>query len=89
MSKPPFAKINFGRAAVDVSSFEDGSMVLRAAQRLEPYPRSVGAMLEHWARETPEQTFLAERAGDGWRAARASVRSRSWCGQCNQAGYRC
>ncbi|MCP5426334.1 MAG: feruloyl-CoA synthase [Gammaproteobacteria bacterium] len=67
MSKPPFAKINFGRAAVDVSSFEDGSMVLRAAQRLEPYPRSVGAMLEHWARETPEQTFLAERAGDGWR----------------------
>jgi feruloyl-CoA synthase len=68
MSKPPFARINFAPPAVEVTPLHDGGMILRSPQKLAPYPRSVGEMLEHWARETPDQVFLAERAGEGgWR----------------------
>ena len=32
---------------------------------LEPYEASLGLLLRHWARETPDRVFLAERDGDG------------------------
>jgi len=65
---PPFAKINFAPAAVDARSLPSGGMILRSAQRLEPYARSLGDILEHWAVESPDGVFLAERAPSGaWR----------------------
>lgn len=68
MSKPPFAKINFAPAAVEVKPLANGGMILRSPQRIGPYSRGVGEMLEHWAREAPDQVFLAERDGaHGWR----------------------
>ena len=60
-------QLNFAPAAIDVTPLADGGMILRSRQNLGPYPQSLGAMLEHWAREAPQRTFLAERAGDGWR----------------------
>jgi feruloyl-CoA synthase len=65
--KPPFADIRFAAPRVDVRTLPDGGMVLRSPQRLEPYCRNLGDMLEHWGAETPEAIFLAERAGQGWR----------------------
>ncbi|MEA2834534.1 MAG: feruloyl-CoA synthase [Methylobacteriaceae bacterium] len=65
--KPPFADIRFAAPRVDIASLPDGSMILRSAQRLEPYCRNLGDMLEHWGTETPDAVFLAERAGQGWR----------------------
>src|SRR5947209_18722381 len=67
MTKPPFADIRFAAPRVDVTTLPDGGMVLRSPQRLEPYCRNLGDMLEHWAFESPEAIFLAERAGQGWR----------------------
>src|SRR5438309_8700746 len=67
MTKPPFADIRFAAPRVDVTTLADGGMVLRSPQRLEPYCRNLGDMLEHWGVETPEAIFLAERAGQGWR----------------------
>jgi feruloyl-CoA synthase len=67
MMKPPFADIRFAASRVDVASLPDGSMILRSPQRLEPYCRNLGDMLEHWGAETPDAVFLAERASDGWR----------------------
>ena len=63
-------------AAVDVEELAGGGMILRSPQPLLPYERHLGEMLERWARERPERTFLAERrTGDdaegepaeGWR----------------------
>jgi feruloyl-CoA synthase len=65
--RPPFADIRFAAPRVDVRTLPDGGMVLRSPQRLEPYCRNLGDMLEHWGAETPEAIFLAERAGQGWR----------------------
>ncbi|MGL9618734.1 feruloyl-CoA synthase [Bradyrhizobium sp. U531] len=40
----------------------DGSIVLRSAERLHEGARCVGDWLEHFARQTPDAIFLAERA---------------------------
>src|SRR5512138_3591274 len=68
------------RTTVAVEWRDDGSLRLRAPQALPAYPRSMIERLEHWARETPERVFLAQRGADGaWRTltyAAASERSR-------------
>src|SRR4051794_8910131 len=59
----------------------DGGRVLRAAQPLEPYERSLGLLLRRWAAETPDRVFLAQRedgTGGAWRKvtwAQASARA--------------
>jgi feruloyl-CoA synthase len=68
MSKPPFNRVSFAPAAVDVTALREGGYLLRSPQPLGPFSRCVGEWLEHWARESPERNFLAERAPDGqWR----------------------
>ena len=59
----------FAPAEVDVEPLASGGMVLRSPRPLEPYERHLGEMLQRWARERPEHTFLAERteAAEGWR----------------------
>jgi feruloyl-CoA synthase len=63
MRKPP------GRAfrAVDVIEGSDGVRV-RNREPLGRYPDALVERLEHWARQAPERTFLAERdPNGGWR----------------------
>ena len=68
MPKPPFASIGFAPAAADITPLANGGLILRSPQRLEPYASSLGYVLQHWAGETPDQVFLAERnAEGGWR----------------------
>ena len=43
----------------------DGSLILRSEMELAPYEASLGRLLRHWARETPDRVFLAERGPDG------------------------
>ena len=45
-----------------------GGFVLRSPEALQPFARSIGSWLEHWARMTPMAPFLSERTPDGgWR----------------------
>jgi feruloyl-CoA synthase len=46
----------------------DDATVLRCADPLREYEPAVGHWLVRWAAEAPERRFIAERAGDGWRA---------------------
>ena len=43
---------------------EDGSLIVRSETPLQGYSRCVGSWLEHWARQTPDRVFLAERTYD-------------------------
>jgi feruloyl-CoA synthase len=52
---------------VEVERRRDGSLVLRSPDPLRPHARAVGEWLVQWAGHRPEQAFLAERAGEGWR----------------------
>jgi feruloyl-CoA synthase len=58
----------FADADVIVESLPGGGMILRSPHALGTYPRSVGALLEAWARREPRRTFLAQRdAAGAWR----------------------
>jgi len=67
-TKPPFAHLDFGAAAVEVEERPDGSRILRSPIALQPHPDSVGQMLRSQAAAHPDALFLAERdAAGGWR----------------------
>src|SRR5262245_31908826 len=57
----------FAPARVSVEPRADGSTILRSPDALGPYARATGEWLMQWAAAAPDRTFLAERAGDGWR----------------------
>jgi feruloyl-CoA synthase len=63
-----FAKIDLAPAEVLVKTLPAGGYLLSSPMPLKPYEKNLGEMLRHWARETPERTFLGERdAAGGWR----------------------
>ncbi len=64
---PLHSDLRFAEPRVEVERRADGTTLLRSPQPLGPYPRALGEWLVRWAREAPQRTFLAERAGDGWR----------------------
>jgi feruloyl-CoA synthase len=45
----------------------DGTHVVRNREPLGRYPERITDRLDHWAAATPDEIFLAERDGDGWR----------------------
>ncbi|WP_300731101.1 feruloyl-CoA synthase [Pseudomonas sp.] len=44
----------------------DGSFTLSSAEPLHPYARCIGEWLDHWALQTPERPYLAERRNGVW-----------------------
>ena len=81
--KAPFNRLALAPAGVDVERRADGTIILTSKTALPVSPRAIGVWLEHWAKHTPDATFLAERgendAGDwlrlsygaAWNSARA------------------
>ena len=62
-------KVPLGAAEVDIERRADGSILLRSPQPLSAYPERLTERLVHWARERPDQRFLAQRdAAGGWRS---------------------
>jgi feruloyl-CoA synthase len=57
----------FAPPEVLVEHRRDGTIVLRSPLKLGVHARAVGEWLLHWARETPDRPFLAERQGESWR----------------------
>lgn len=55
------------KPAIEVCQ-QDEAVILRCARQLGSYPNRIGDHLYHWAENTPERDFLAERRNDpGWR----------------------
>ncbi|CUW39814.1 putative Acyl-CoA synthetase (AMP-forming)/AMP-acid ligase II [Magnetospirillum sp. XM-1] len=67
MNSVAWAPINFAPARVEVEKLEDGAFIIRSPDSLKPYSRCLGDLLVHWAERIPDRTFLAQRAGEGWR----------------------
>lgn len=61
------SNLRFAAPEVRVERRADGALLLRSPQVLKPQARAVGEWLIHWAARTPDQVFLADRAGDAWR----------------------
>ncbi len=67
----------FARPKVLRDDCEDGGFVLSCPTPLSDYPERLTEHLDRWSNQTPDQTFLAERAADGsWdRHSYAAMRS--------------
>jgi feruloyl-CoA synthase len=61
-------KLTFGPPDVAVERRPDGAVLVRSPHPLGPYPRATTDWLEHWAKVAPDRVYLAERAGETWRA---------------------
>lgn len=71
VSDPPVQASRLAPPRIVREDLPDGSFVLRSTASLQPYERCIGEWLERWARETPDNVFLAEREqGDGARSWR-------------------
>ncbi len=75
----PFRPVRFAPVEIALETRNDGSILLTNKLPLQPLPvRQLCDYLRRHAQERPQQTFLAEPEGDGWRRisyaqARASV----------------
>ncbi len=63
VAKPPLALVEVAEPIVNVEPMADGGFVVHCARELGPYEDQVGEALRRWARDTPDNTFLAERPG--------------------------
>lgn len=52
----------FATPAIVAGRRSDGSVILRSSTPLREGARCIGDWLEHWARQAPDRTFLADRA---------------------------
>ncbi len=58
---------NYITHQVSSTQRNDGSLLLRSELPLGPVANNTGEWLHHWAKQTPQQVFLMERSGAGWR----------------------
>jgi len=63
----PHRPITFGSPAVDCERAADGTIRLRSCVALQPYDFNAARLFRAAAERNPSGTFIAERAGDGWR----------------------
>ncbi|GLQ55388.1 feruloyl-CoA synthase [Devosia nitrariae] len=60
--------VRMGSMLAEAETRADGTIYVRSTEPLGPYPRTMTDRLAHWARETPDAIFIADRGGNGgWR----------------------
>ena len=63
----PLRPVRLGSSEVMLEHRADGSILVRPATSLGPYPQKITERLAHWASATPDRTCLAERgSAGGW-----------------------
>src|SRR4051812_46355504 len=63
LTRPAFRKIEWLARDIAVERRPDGVIVLKSRVPLKAYEKHIPASLAKWAREAPERTWLAQRAG--------------------------
>ncbi|HWV20829.1 MAG TPA: feruloyl-CoA synthase [Devosia sp.] len=59
--------VRMGDLRASITEAADGVRYISCEHPLGDYPRAMTDRLQHWAETTPDQVFLAERAGAEWR----------------------
>src|SRR5882762_4762501 len=63
LTKPAFRKIEWLKRDIAVERRSDGVVVLKSRIPLQAYEKHIPASLAKWAKQAPERTWLAQRAG--------------------------
>jgi feruloyl-CoA synthase len=63
-----FAPVDFAPPRISIEGSPESGFLFSSALPLQDFPDNLGQMLRHWAQDTPDRVFLAEReASGGWR----------------------
>jgi feruloyl-CoA synthase len=63
LEKPAFRRVNWLKRDIAVERRDDGVIIMKSRVPLQPYLPHIPASLDRWAKEAPERTWLAQRAG--------------------------
>jgi feruloyl-CoA synthase len=63
LEKPAFRKVNWLKRDIAVERRDDGVIIMKSRIPLQSFPPHIPASLAKWAKEAPERTWLAQRAG--------------------------
>jgi feruloyl-CoA synthase len=63
LTKPGFRKVEWLKRDIAVERRPDGVIIMKSRIPLKPYEKHIPAALAKWAKEVPERTWLAQRAG--------------------------
>ena len=63
LTKPAFRKIDWLKRDIAVERRDDGVIVLKSRIPLKAYEKHIPASLAKWAKDAPDRTWLAQRAG--------------------------
>jgi feruloyl-CoA synthase len=63
LTKPAFRKIDWLKRDIAVERRHDGVIVLKSRIPLKAYEKHIPASLAKWAKDAPDRTWLAQRAG--------------------------
>ena len=67
-NRPPLRPVKLGPPDVLIERRSDGAILMRSPHPLPPHPQKLTERLTHWAKDAPDQIFLAQRdAAGGWR----------------------
>jgi len=61
LSPPRYRPLRFGVTEVTTRQGGNGALYVRATQDLQPHPVRLTDRLAHWARTTPDRTWMAQR----------------------------
>jgi feruloyl-CoA synthase len=68
LAAAPLRAVRLGAPDALIERRSDGTIVMRSGRPLAPYHDRLGEALAKWAKEKPDQVFLAQRdANDAWR----------------------
>src|SRR3954468_17667241 len=85
MNSTPIREIRLAPTDVVLERKPDGTMYVRSTQELGPYPKRMTDRLDHWAKTTPDRTFIAQRTPEGpWRRL-TYAQAAAWGRQIGQA----
>jgi feruloyl-CoA synthase len=65
MTQAPLREVKLWDPAVQWERRGDGAVLVWQEGALNPYPARMSERIEHWAREAPDRTWMAERGADG------------------------
>jgi feruloyl-CoA synthase len=63
LTRPAFRRVNWLKRDIAVERRDDGVIIMKSRIPLQSYLPHIPASLARWAKEAPERTWLAQRAG--------------------------
>ena len=64
-SAKPFRDVRLGPNDIVLDRRPDGVIYAKSPHALGPYPTKLTERLDHWAKQAPDRTFMAQRGADG------------------------